>query len=283
VRYDYDNNVADGTGEADGGPCFAAPDECLYLRPADREDVFNDWSPKLGLVYKVNEDHSLFANYARGHRAPQTTDLYRLQNQQAVGDLDSEKADSVEVGVRGLAGIVNYEVSAYYMKKKNFFFRDPDGLNVTDGRTRHKGIEVAFDLPLGEQFDLAANYTYARHTYDFDNPASGTESGNEIDTAPRHIGNMRLGWNFRPASRAELEWVHMGDYYLDPANEHEYDGHDLLNLRAETRVGQHLTLHGQIKNVLDEEYADRADFAFGDYRFFPGRERTFEVGVGYRF
>ncbi|MCX4186623.1 TonB-dependent receptor, partial [Methylophaga sp. OBS4] len=221
VRYDYNNNVADGTGEADGSACFAAPAECLFLRPADRDDTFNDWSPKLGLVYKVTENHSLFANYARGHRAPQTTDLYRLQNQQLVGDLDSEKADSIEVGMRGNAGIVNYDISAFYMKKKNFFFRDPDGLNVTDGRTRHKGIETALSMPMGEQFDLAANYTYARHTYDFDNVSSGTESGNEIDTAPRHIANVRLGWNFKPQNRAELEWVHMGDYFLDSANENE--------------------------------------------------------------
>lgn len=283
VEYDYDNNVASGTGEADGSACFAAPAECLYQRPADRDDTFNDWSPKLGLVYLLNDNHSIFANYARGNRAPQTTDLYRLQNQQAIGDLDSEKADSIEVGMRGLAGIVNYEVSAFYMKKKNFFFRDPDGLNVTNGKTKHRGLEVALSMPLGDQFDLAANYTYAKHTYDFDNAASGTESGNEIDTAPRHIANVRLGWAINPDSRAELEWQHMGDYFLDPSNEHEYDGHDLLNLRVETQVTESLKLHGQVKNILNEEYADRADFAFGSYRFFPGQERTYQVGATYSF
>ena len=283
VEYDYDNKIAAGTGEADGSPCFAAPDECLYLRPADREDTFNDWSPKLGLVYLLNENHSIFANYAAGHRAPQTTDLYRLQNQQEIGQLDSEKAESVEVGMRGNAGIVNYEVNAFYMKKRNFFFRDPDGLNVDNGKTKHRGVEVAFSLPLGEQFDVAANYTYAKHTYDFDNLSSGTESGNEIDTAPRHIANVRLGWNFEQKSRAELEWQHMGDYYLDPANEYEYKGHHLLNLRVEKQIGQSVTLHGQVKNILDEEYADRADYAFGSYRFFPGQDRTYQVGASYRF
>jgi len=283
VNYDYDNNVAAGTGEADGSACFAAPADCLYLRPADREDTFNDWSPKLGLVYQLNDAHSVFANYARGNRAPQTTDIYRLQNQQTVGDLDSEKADSLEIGMRGDMGIVSYEVSAFYMKKKNFFFRDSDGLNVTDGRTKHKGIETTISMPLGEQFDIAANYTYARHTYDFDNASSGTEAGNEVDTAPRHIANVRLGWNFNSQSRAELEWAHMGDYFLDPANEYEYEGHDLLNLRVQTQVTDNLTLHGQLKNITNVEYADRADFAFGDYRFFPGQDRTYQVGVSYSF
>jgi iron complex outermembrane receptor protein len=283
VQYDYDNNVADGTGEADGSACFAAPAECLYLRPADRDDTFNDWSPKLGFVYAFNDNHSGFINFARGHRAPQTTDLYRLQNQQVVGEMDSEQADSVELGARGLAGILNYEVSLFYMEKDNFFFRDSAGLNVTDGETQHEGVEVALALPLGDQFDLAVNYTYARHTYDFDNASSGVEKGNEIDTAPRHISNVRLGWNVNADSRAELEWIHVGDYYLDPSNEHEYDGHDLLNLRVTSALSSQLTLHAQVKNVLDEEYADRADFAFGDYRFFPGRERHYQVGLSYAF
>jgi iron complex outermembrane receptor protein len=283
VRYDYDNNVASGTGEADGSACFAAPSECLYLRPDDRKDNFNDWSPKLGFVYKANENHSGFINFARGHRAPQTTDLYRLQNQQVVGEMDSERSDSVEVGSRGLAGIVNYEVSLFYMKKKNFFFRDSAGLNVTDGKTKHKGIEVALSLPLGEQFDLAANYTFSRHTYDFDNASSGVESGNDIDTAPKHITNVRLGWNLNSDSRAELEWQHIDSYYLDPSNEHEYEGHDLVNVRFTSELTSNITLHAQVKNVLDEEYADRADFAFGDYRFFPGQERNYQIGMTYQF
>ncbi len=34
-----------------------------------------------------------------------------------------------------------------------------------------------------------------------------------------------------------------------------------------------------MNNVTDERYADRADFAFGDYRYFPGRDRElfFEI------
>ena len=284
VNYRYRNNIADGTGMADGSDCFAGPaTECLYNRPADRDDTFNDWSPKLGLVYRLAETHSVFANLSRGHRAPQTTDLYRLQNQQAVGDLDSEQADSLEIGIRGDIQQISYEVSVFYMKKKNFFFRDSAGLNVSDGKTKHKGIEASIAIPLGDQFDIAASYTHAKHEYDFDNASSGVESGNDVDTAPKNISNIRLGWNFKANSRAELEWSHIGKYYLDPSNTHEYEGHDLVNLRVNTQVTNNVAIHGQIKNLLDEEYADRADFAFGDYRFFPGRDRHYEMGVSYSF
>ncbi|PCJ32254.1 MAG: TonB-dependent receptor [Gammaproteobacteria bacterium] len=290
TSYDYNNNVADGTGMADGSACFSGSD-CLYQRPADREDTFNDWSPKLGLVYRVAEAHSLFSNLSRGHRAPQTTDLYRIQKDQIVGETDSEQADSLEVGARGSLEQfgLNYEVSAYYMKKKNFFFRDSFGNSVTDAKTKHRGIEVSLSMPLGEQFDIAANYTHAVHTYDSNHAAKSSlaseeiKRGSEIDTAPKNIANVRLGWNFKADSRAELEWSHMGNYYTSPDNSAKYEGHDLFNLRVNTQVTTGLALHAQIKNLFDTEYADRADYAFGDYRFFPGRDRHYEVGASYNF
>lgn len=302
VNYDYDNNVADGTGLADGSAsqCNDFPHSvlsgtrsgpCLFQRPADGEDTFNDWSPKLGLVYRLADEHSIYTNLSRGHRAPQTTDLYRIQKDQTIGETDSERADSIEIGTRGTFESLglSYDVAAYYMKKKNFFFRDTFGNSVTDAKTKHRGIETSVSMPLGNQFDIAASYTYAIHEYDSDHEAKDSllsdtiTKGDEIDTAPRHIANVRLGWNFKTGSRAELEWSHIGEYYADPSNSSKYDGHDLLNLRVNTQITNNFAIHGQIKNILDEEYADRADYKFGTYRFFPGRERNYEIGASYSF
>lgn len=292
TKYDYNNNVADGTGLADGNPCnIGPPGECLYQRPADDKDTFDDWSPKLGLVYRLADEHSIYTNLSRGHRAPQTTDLYRIQNQQDIGALDSERADSLEIGTRGTFAScdLSYDVAAYYMKKKNFSFRDSFGNSVTDAKTKHRGIELSLAMPLGDQFDIAVNYTHALHTYDSDHAAKSNLasqailSGDEIDTAPKNIANVRLGWNFKADSRAELEWSHIGNYYLDPANTEKYEGHDLVNLRVNTQITTGLAIHAQVRNLLDEEYADRADFAFGDFRFFPGRDRNYEVGASFTF
>lgn len=294
VRYDYDNKVASGTGLADGSDsqCTDFPHAilpgtysgpCLYQRPEDRKDHFSDLSPKLGLVYHLADTQAVFANLSRGHRAPQVTDLYRLQNQQEVGEMDSENLDSLELGIRGESGLVSYELSAFYMKKDNFFFRDSAGLNVTDGKTKHRGLEASVMFPFGKSFDLAANYTYAIHKYDFDNASSGVVNGNYVDTAPKHLANVRVGWDFNTDSRAELEWNHVSRYFLDPSNAHEYDGHDVVNLRVNTQINPSVTLNAQIRNLLDEEYADRADFAFGDYRFFPAQGRNIQVGASISF
>ncbi|HEY7775033.1 MAG TPA: TonB-dependent receptor, partial [Kineobactrum sp.] len=99
----------------------------------------------------------------------------------------------------------------------------------------------------------------------------------DIDTAPRLFGSARLGWEFAErfgaATVAELEWVYMDEYYLEPENRFEYEGHSLLNLRISGALTQRLAATLRVTNVLDEDYAERADFGFGQYRYFVGHPR----------
>jgi iron complex outermembrane receptor protein len=277
TQYDYDNKMLSGNSK-EGGTACAIASGCLYLRPADRTDTFNNFSPKLGVVHQLNGSNSLYANLSRGFRAPQVSELYQLQNKQTEGDIDSEQIDSFEIGARGLVRGIQYDIALYHMKRKNVFFRDGDGLNVTGGRTKHSGIEIGLNRALSQRVDLAASITYARHKYDFNRAASGIERGNDMDTAPRHQSNVRLGWDFLPNSRTELEWIHIGKYYTDASNAHRYDGHDLVNLRIDQSVTKQLNLYGRITNLTNTKYAERADFAFGSHRFFPGERRALHIG-----
>lgn len=286
TEYDYENLLADGTTKADGSACVNnsdAPVACLYQRPNDSKDSFDNTSAKLGFNYRVNNNMALFGDWTQGFRAPQTTDLYRLQNQQVVGEINSEKIDSTEIGIRGVTADLTYEVVGYYMTKKNFFFRDASGLNVTDGETSHQGIELGLDYNISERFNVAVNYSYAQHEYEFDRENSGVVKGNEIDTAPQHLGNVRLAWKPTSLSKIELEWLHMGKYYLDPENAHEYAGHDLLQLRGSVEVNNNINIFARIENLTDEKYASRADFAFGSYRYFGGQPRALHVGASISF
>ena len=80
----------------------------------------------------------------------------------------------------------------------------------------------------------------------------------------------------------ELEWVGVGRYFVDAANEHEYEGHDLLNLRVGWDVARRWRGTVRINNLTDRAYADRADYAFGNYRYFPGRRRSVFLELNYR-
>lgn len=274
TKYDYTNNTDSLTLGS------------RYLRPDSDKENFSNLSPKLGLVQELTEDTAAFINYARGNRAPQTTDLYRIQQRGATGGAaDSETIDSIEIGMRKVGEGLQYEIAAYHMKKKDYFFTDSTQINVPDGKTQHTGLELGAFYPFNEQFDIAANVTFAKHEYDFNRETSNIEKGDYLVTAPKRMGNIRLGWNVSPVTRAELEWIHMGEYYVTDGNDKKYEGHDVFNLRASHEVTSNLTLYGKIHNLFNTDYAERADYnGFSDeYRYFVGEKRYLHVGASYSF
>jgi len=280
VQYDYDNRMIDGNTDEAGVPC---PGGCLYSRPADRTDEFANFAPRLAMVWRPGEAVAAYLTLARGFRAPEVTELYRLQRQQSVADLDSEHVDAAELGLRWRGASARFDLAAFTMDKSNVILRDSAGFNVSDGKTRHRGLEYEFDWMLAEGWAITGMGTYARHEYRFTAAVEQGEqitSGDDIDTAPRELHALRLR---REAGglAAELEWLHVGDYWTNAANTARYDGHDLANLRLSWRPRPAWSVTARVINLLDTEFADRADFAFGSYRYFPGRDRAFFFELGW--
>ena len=282
IAYDYNNHMLTGNTRDDGTPCGFGG--CLYSRPADRSDSFTNLAPKASLNYRLNNELSMYASLARGFRAPQATELYRLQSGQEVADLDSERIDAMELGLRLVQERVSFDIAAFAMKKRDSVYRDADGFNVTGARSKHRGVEVAVDWQFAPAWSLSLDATYARHTYDFDVVASRGEtfvSGRDIDTAPRWLGSLEL--KFAPSDRFDtaLQLTSIGEYYLDAENQFDYPGHTIANLRAAMRVSRRFDVILRLNNVADRDIADRADFAFGNYRYFPGRGRELFAEIRY--
>ena len=285
TSYDYNNKTADGSG------CGPEATNCRFYRPSDRENDFTDWSLNAGASYSITEDHIVYLRVARGFRAPQATELYRLQGGQETANLDSEKIDNIELGLRGdWLGTTRYDVAVYYMHKDDVIFQDANRYNVSGAQTRHYGAELSLDYPINDSWSVGIDANVANHTYDSNIEllgSSGNIQGNDIDTAPRAFGSARLDWDFSTlagrSSRAELEWVYMDSYYLEPQNNHQYDGHSLVNLRITSDLTPRWSAGLRLTNLLDEDYAERADFGFGEYRYFVGQPRGAYVQISYQF
>lgn len=254
----------------------------------DRSDDFSFVTPKLGLIWD-RDGYSFYANYARGARAPQVSDLYRLQNLQLPGQVREESLDSLEIGARGeaLFGHLTFDVAAYWMEKENFFFRDSDGLNVPDGSTGHIGAEAAATLILSRAFSLSGNVAWSDQTYTFNRPVVAAQerivSGSRIDTAPEWLADLRADWQASEALKLSLTLEHVGEYLADPANTVTYPGHTILGARAGLSLGSGLEAYIIVRNLTDERYADRADVAQGNERYFPGEPLNATFGITKRF
>ncbi|MEM9620997.1 MAG: TonB-dependent receptor, partial [Pseudomonadota bacterium] len=275
---DYTNNTLVGNTRDDGTPCGFGG--CLYSRPASRDDDFTNVGARLG--YEIDlQDNLLYATVSTGFRPPQVTELYRLRGGQTVADLDSEELLSFELGFK----TPHWNVSVYRERTRNLLLRDADAFNVSDGKTESVGIEFEGYLTAGiHTLSLAASY--GRHRYDFDREADGRETirdGNDMDTAPRWLGNLRWQMQLSEQLNHELELNVVGQHYINAANTADYDGHYVLNWRGQWQASEQLQVFARLINVLDEEYADRADFAFGSFRYFPAMPRQLYIGVNYDF
>jgi outer membrane receptor protein involved in Fe transport len=285
VHYGYDNQMIDGNTDEAGVPC---PGGCLYSRPADRSDDFTNFAPRLGLVWRPASGIAAWFSLARGFRAPEVTELYRLQRQQLVAELDSERVDAAELGLRLRGASAGIDLAVFHMDKRDVILRDSAGFNISGGRTRHRGLEYDFDWKFAEGWTIEGSGSYARHEYRFTAVVEQGEqitSGNEIDTAPRHLNAMRLRHDAGRLA-AELEWQHVGDYWTNAANTARYPGHDLANLRITWQLHPAWLLGLRVMNLLDTAYADRADFVtvggLGVHRYFPGRGRAAFVELAWQ-
>ena len=278
LTYDYENQMIGGRTRDDGIECGFGG--CRFSRPADRSDTFRNFSPKLGLTHNLAPNLQLYVQLAQGFRAPQATELYRLQADQNVSAIDSEDLASLEVGLRGGNDSFAYDFSTYTMRKENFIFRDTNRMNVDNGETDHAGIEITLSKRLTDNISANLYLSYARHRY-ANSPAlvSSPVKGNDIDTAPRILGSFNIRWQPAPRLALEAEWIHMDDYFTDPQNTASYAGHDLVNLRAEYSPSMAWGVFLKIMNASDTDYAERADFGFGNDRYFVGEPRSIHVGI----
>lgn len=270
VDYSYDNKI----DTADVG---------RFRRVDDRSDNFFIVTPKLALTHRLTGNLNLYGRAVRGARAPQVTDLYSLQTQQQPGEINSETLDSLEAGLKYKAGDLNLELAAYAMEKDNFFFRNSAGLNVVNGKTSHLGLEASARWQAADWLELSGNINFADHTYNFSDAASSASNtitdGDKVDTAPEIFGTGMIKLIPFEAFSAELEWRHLGEYFLDPGNTQTYPGHDVFVLRGQYAFAEDHTIFARVDNLFDKRYANRADFAFGSERYFPGRPRTLFVGL----
>jgi len=277
LSYDYENHHLVGNTKDDGTPCGFGG--CLYTRPASRDDSFTNVGVRFGFETALG-DNTLYGTVSTGFRPPQATEMYRLRGGQTVADLDSEELRSLEAGYR----TANWQVAIFRETTRNIILRDSEAFNISNGETESVGAELeAFWVRGAHTFSAAT--TFAKHEYAFDRLADARETiedGNQIDTAPRWLGNIRWRTDYSERFFGEFELNFVGKHYVNAANTANYDGHRVLNWRGQWRVSEALQASIRVINVLDERYADRADFAFGSYRYFPAMPRQLYLGIRYQ-
>ena len=286
ARYRYNNKLRDDN------PC-ANSASCRYSAPDDTTETFFNWSPKFAIEWNWLGRQHAFINLSRAFRAPHVYELFRLEEQQTVADIDSEKIRSVELGFKGLIpGNTWYELSFYRMKKDNVIIKNSARQSVDNMKTEHQGAELMLGVDINRYLNIQTAMSYGKHRYARDNDllfsATDEIKGNIIDSAPRHMHNLTVNIIPTDHSRLALEAVYMGRYYLDEVNEKSYPGHTLYNIRYKQTLPDGWEAGVAVHNIRDTLYADRAGLVpagldAGTPRYFIGEPRSLRLSIARNF
>jgi outer membrane receptor protein involved in Fe transport len=264
-----------------------------HRRPASTSVSFDRLSPKLGATWQLAPNATLFASYRAAFRAPSESQLFRQGAAVNTIDLKPVRATSWEAGFRtALGDAVSLEGTAYSMRLRDdivTFFDPATGLRLTQnaGATNHRGVEVGLGVALMEGVRVDGALSYAKHTYvAWQARADLDYGGNEMELAPRVLGNARLTYrpSFLHSGVIALEWVRLGSYWMDPENTRKYGGYSLFNVYGTVPVVANLEFTGRVTNLGNRHFAETSLYnAQQGERFRPGAPRQVFVGAQYHF
>ncbi|MDP5064832.1 MAG: TonB-dependent receptor [Haliea sp.] len=241
--------------------------------------------PGIGATYELTTTAQLYGGVYRAFSpASNGVALDGLTDQ----NLNGERSNNYEMGLRGLQGKLSYEVAAFYMDFDNQVVTgnsDPNLSQSNAGATVHQGMEFMVGYELAAGFSVDANATWVPES-DFD---SGEFAGNRLPYAPEHLANLALNYADGKLS-ATLTAHYRGSQFGDPSNQVEIPSdaaggiwggkmpsYTLFDFMAQYAFSDSLTLFGAVKNLSDERYI--TGLRQGIY---VGPERSFEVGARFR-
>ena len=212
------------------------------------------WTPKLGLVYKLTPSVSLFANYSQTFMPQSSIASY-------IGDLPPETSNAYELGAKfDLFDGVTANIALFDIHKRNVLYNESVGgetIAKTAGRVRSQGVEVDLAGSLTENTNIIASYGYtdAKVLEDPD------YAGKPLPNVPRHTGSLFLTYDIHNAFAGNTLTLGGGghgvsrrsatngaDYYLP--------GYFVADAFAayKMKLQYPVTLQVNVKNLFDKTY-----------------------------
>lgn len=257
------------------------------LNEAGNKHVFKRFNPSAGLTYALKDNLTAYGNYSESNRAPTPSELTCAEGGEnscaypnaflADPPLDDVVARTVEAGLRGQNGNLNWNAGVFYTQLKDDLFFFPDVEDDADPRltlgkfdnidkTARAGLELGVN---GQQDKMLwfANYSYVRATFE-DSFLYAREVDDEVETfevnkgdrlpgIPEHNIKIGVDYAFTPKlSLGATASYHSSQYYRgDEANEDKkISGYGLVNLHGRYKLNKNVQFFAKVDNLFDSEY-----------------------------
>ncbi|MFK7977517.1 MAG: TonB-dependent receptor [Halioglobus sp.] len=144
------------------------------ISSASGDEDWDEFSPKIGLDYRVNDDVLTYVSYSEGFRSGGFNG--RNTDPANIGPFDPEFVDNYEIGLKGdfFDNTLRLNVAAFYTdySDKQEEIIEPDGFGATNTVVRNAatveimGLETEVTWVLNENFQINANLGYLDAEYD---------------------------------------------------------------------------------------------------------------------
>ncbi len=274
TRSDQDSDTLTVYGQADlgltdtvtviagGQYSRATRDVTAILNAVTGRGEYDQFNPRLGLLVDAAPGIQVFGNISRSFEAPSLADL-TSGGAFPFAPLDPQRATVFEVGTRGQAGIVSWDIALYRAELENEFLdlavpgaRGLITVTTNGDRTIHQGLEFGLDLrpfkaaleAKGQALRLSAAYTFNDFTFDDD----AVYGDNQLAGVPRHvlIAEARFDRIDRFYLSTTLRWIPQGPW-ADYANTERAPGYETVQITAGVTLTKGIELFGSVENPFD--------------------------------
>ena len=255
IRYDY--------------YALEAKKDALYA-DAELDDITESaFSPKLGVIYQVDDNLSWYGQYVRGFKIPPHDQAYQSHGVEPFyqilpnADLDPESSDSFEIGLRYASSDISVNLSTFYAAYDDFIETTIAGVEPTYipnvnktfyqyqniSETQISGVEAGIAMYVTDDILLEANVAYVDgENKDSDQPLTSISPLNGSILVSTEFGNVNWTAAWRLAKS-------QSDVVLDTNGNKttQGNGYGVVDLYANYQW-QAWQMNVGLLHLLDKEY-----------------------------
>ncbi|WP_122381594.1 TonB-dependent receptor [Pseudomonas amygdali] len=211
-------------------------------------------SPSGGILYKVTDDLSVYANYMEGLSQGKIAPSTSVNEDQIFPPFVSRQ---IEVGAKYDLGSYAFTASVFRIKQPAYETNTTSRVFGPNGKRRNDGVELTmFGEPL-KGFRLLGGVMYIDS--ELTNTVNGTFDGNRAPATPEYNVNLGAEWDVPSVKGLTLtgRGIYTSSQYLDQANSKSIDSSERFDVGARYafKVDQKdITLRANVENVMNKYY-----------------------------
>ena len=252
-------------------------------------------TPRVSLLYKINNQLSLYSIAAKGFSAPSLAEI-RPSDGNFYSNLQAEYGWNFETGIKGniLKNTIQFDFAYYHFKLQNAIVRKNNNVGseyfINAGSTLQQGFEATINAKIFERpksfftsLNVSNSYSYQPYIFKEYRIGNNNFSGNNLTGVPKQINVTTCEVILKQNFYTNIIFNYTSAIALTDANDAFASDYRLLQIKSGYNFlinTTKLNAYIGIDNVLNELYSLGNDInAFGKRYFNPAPARNFFVGV----